>query len=293
MPQTKEKIRFVISLALCVVFVCVVAALLLPAITSQATMYLDKVDEIPDIKQTDKRLHFPDNGKDFCAPVVVIDSFVQLKKHGYNRIFGDQAGSAEIPLDACSKLAKLMNTRTGPGTTTEDFLAGLKHYVEQFTPYKIKSLKYEGWNRHPAKFDNGQAAASLDWIKHGIRDNNCAWLNIGWYTINAESHEMKREAGHWVCLVGYGIGIDGVSDPNTLVVRDPDPVLSEESRKIFITVAPLETGYLTGPHYGLPRNAKGYLGIKAMGNGLDTTRHRTGIIDGAIVLELWPAWATW
>lgn len=286
-----KNVRFSISLTLIMLFAAIAAFLFFPAISSKYIMYLDKVDEIPDIKQTDKLLQLPSEGRDYCAPVVVMDSFIQMKKHGFRQILLKEDESRRLPEGSCRQLAKLMNTRTGTGTTTEDFLNGLKRYIEELTPYSIRSLKYEGWNRHPAEFDNGHAVAELEWIKNGIRDNRCEWLNIGWYKRDAQSGELLRESGHWVCLTGYGMGADGGSNADTLIVRDPEPVLSPDPRKIFINVKALnENTIMRGPHEGLPRSCRGYLSIESMGNGFDSSHHRIGIIDGAIVLELKAQW---
>lgn len=284
-----QRLPLIIKMVLSIIFLLGIIVLFWPAINSSIIIYIDKVEQIPDIKQTDRRLQFPDFGKDYCAPVVVANSFLFLKNHGYNKVILKQDSESELPVVSCQRLGELMKTKTGPGTSTENFLVGLKQYIETSTPYSIMSLKYRGWNRHPREFDDGQAVPDLSFVKHGIRDNRCEWLNIGWYKADPQKKELIRESGHWVTLVGYGIGADGVSNPNTLIVRDPEPVLSEESRKIFLTVGELRDGTLKGPHEGLPRAAKGYLQIKSMGNGLeDTSHHRIGIIDGAIVLELWP-----
>jgi hypothetical protein len=285
-----QKLPFRLKLALVVLFVLAAGVIFFPAVTARLTMYVDKVSEIPDIKQTDRSLNFPEHGRDFCAPVAVTDSFAWLYRHGYDRIFGAGTDEAALRLSACRKLAELMCTRNGPGTTSEDFLAGLKRYIQECTPYSIRSLKYQGWNRHEQEYDCGRAAPELDWIKAGVRGDNSAWINIGWYEKDARTGELRRVDGHWVVLVGYGMDTGGVANASTLIVRDPDPVLSDEPRKIFLTVEPLAAGTLTGPQQGLPRPAAGYLQIKSMGNVLDTSRKRLGIIDGAIVLELWPSW---
>lgn len=287
LPQNKSKLLFIIAVP---VFLAGVIALLAPAISSQFVIFTDKVDEIPDIKQTDPRLNLPDKGRDYCAPVAVLDSFLQLQKQGYDKIL-DNSSSKQLPIDSCQKMALLMDTRTGPGTTTENFLKGLNEYISSNTPYNIASLKYQGWNRHQRQFSDGQPVPQLEWLKNGIRDKRCEWINIGWYSKDAITGELKRDAGHWVTLVGYGMVIDGGSDPNTLIVRDPDPVLSLEPRKIFVKVEPMkEELQMTGPHFGLPRSSKGYLRIVSMGNGVSKAYNRTGIIDGAIVLELQPPW---
>lgn len=274
-----------------IAFIAALLLLLVPGILSDSTMELSKVDQIPDIKQTVKGFGFPEKGLAFCAPVVVLDSFIWLSQNGYPKILGEGSGKGDdLTIVACRKLAELMETCPGPGTTTEQFIQGVKHYIEKCTPYRIASLKYEGWNRHSKEFDNGDSVPSLTWIKEGIRGNRCEWINIGWYKIDPVTKRMERQEGHWVTLVGYGVDLSGVAEPNTLIVRDPSPVLSQDPRKIFITVEPLIDGKLIGPHDGLPRDAKNYLFIKSMGTGVDSSGNRKGIIDGAIVLDLFPAW---
>lgn len=289
MPGEK-KLSSVLKWVLLAVFLVSLSLLLLPGILTDSTMELGKVDEIPDIKQTDSRFGFPKKGLEFCAPVVVLDSFVWLAKNGYKDLLLPATKEADAETVSCRKLAELMDTTPGPGTTTDQFLRGIKRYVEECTPYKILSLKYRGWNRHSPEYDDKQPCPSLKWIKEGIRDHRVAWINIGWYKIDPATKVMERQQGHWVTLVGYGVGFDGAADANTLIVRDPSPVLSKDPRKIFITVEALSDGQLTGAHEGLPRDARDYLFIKSMGNGVDSSGNRKGIIDGVIVLDLQPAW---
>lgn len=269
------------------VFALAVLLLLFPALSSHSSMYLDKLDDIPDLKQTDSRFAFPQRGKDYCAPVVALDSFFWLyNKGGYKQIFGSKGEGA---YKAGVKLAQFMKTNNLEGTTTENFLAGLKNYIQNATPYKISSLKYRGWNRHQAEFDDKNAIASLDWIKSGLSGNRSCWINIGWYEYDKGKNEYRRQAGHWVALAAWGLGLSGSAEPNTIIVRDPDPVLSNEARKIFISLKVLDSGKLSGPHQGLPRDARSYPIISSMGNGIDSSRGRIGIIDGAVILDLWPA----
>ncbi len=278
-----------LTLALCLLAFIGIAVLIWPAINSQNTMYLDKLDQIPDIKQVENRFAFPEKGKDFCAPVVVTDSFVWLSKNGYENILG-KPGARDPVVDCCRKLAELMDTRPGRGTNTEHFLTAVKSYIEQQTKYKIKSLQYEGWNKHSDQFDIAQPVPDLQWIKNGIKDKRCEWLNIGWYEFDEARNEYTRKSGHWVLPVAYGMDPAGASNQNVVIVRDPDPALSMEPRKIFINLSRIESGTLNGEHDGLPRDAKGYLKINAMGDGIADTRSKrgVGIIDGAVVLELMP-----
>lgn len=288
LPETKAK--FLLTLLAGYVFLAAVVYLLAPAILSNFVIYTEKVDAIPDIKQTDPRLALPDKGKDYCAPVAVLDAFLYLQKNGYDKIL-DSSEAGALPVASCQKLAALMDTHSGPGTTTEGFLKGLNDYINKCTPYVISTLKYEGWNRHQQQFSTRKQIPHLEWLKNGIKSNRCEWINIGWYSKDPLSGDLRRDAGHWVTLVGYGMGIGGESDPNILIVRDPDPVLSNEPRKIFVKLERIkENLQMTGPHYGLPRSSKGYLRIVSMGNGVSRAYKRTGIIDGAIVLELQAPW---
>lgn len=285
--QLPRKLPLFAKLALAAVFLITAAFLFFPAISSRFVVYDEKINEIPDIKQTDPRLNFPQQGKDFCAPVVVVDSFAWLQKHGYDRILGSpEVKDPEIA--ACRKLAGMMATTPGTGTTTENFLAGLQKYISTGTPYALKSLKYEGWNRHQREFGNAADVPDLEWIKAGIRGNNCAWLNIGWYEEDRYTNSLVRTDGHWVALIGYGKENGGAANSSVIIVHDPDPVLSKEPRSIFIKLEALKEGTLRGPHQGLPRSASGYFRARPAGNGADPTRNRTGIIDGVIVLELQP-----
>ncbi len=288
MAIAKQAPRF-LSPALFVIFVFAAIYLLLPGFQSQSQMDLSKADSIPDFKQNEKRFDFPDRGKDYCAPVAVLDSFVWLSKNGYPELLLQDKTSgkeAAAEIATCKKIAELMLTKTGPGTTTEQFLEGLSSYLEKYSPYRIHSLKYQGWNRHSSKYASGEAVPELSFIKSGISGKRLCWINIGWYKVSENGEVFGRQSGHWLTVVGYGAALSGVADPDSLIVRDPNPVLSQEPRKIFIKVEKLKSGRLEGLHEGLPRSACNYLAIKSMGTGRDTSGNRFGLIDGAISLEL-------
>ncbi|MBX9689278.1 MAG: hypothetical protein K2X27_21390 [Candidatus Obscuribacterales bacterium] len=279
------------KLAAAFLFFAACTVLCLPFFQSHEKMYIEKLDQIPDFKQTEKELGFPDQGRDFCAPVAVADTFAYMSEHGYRELLlkEDRNSKTVMPIASCRKLAELMKTRPIQGTSSEDFLNGLKAYIEQCSGYKIKELKYHGWNRHPSEFDEHAEIPDLAFLKNSIRNNRYAWLNIGWYKENQQKHELERQSGHWLTLVAYGLDYNGLSEENTLIVRDPNPVQGRSPRNIFIKVEELKGGRLSGPHQGLPRSARNYLRVVKMGNLTDTSQNRIGIIDGAVVLELWPS----
>lgn len=279
--------KYWLSILLGIVLASAGLYLFLPALISNNTMDLSRADEMPDFKQTNNAFAFPGKGLKYCAPVVVLDAFVYLQRHGYASLIASQ-GKESLAAQSVTRIAECMGTSDSTGTSTEQFLEGVQTYIKKFTPYRIASLRYAGWNRHQKEFDAKKQVPDLQWLKDGIKGDRAEWLNIGWYKFDPKNKDYIREDGHWVVLAGYGMNFSGAADEQTLIVKDPNPVAGNVSRKIFIELQALQEGSLKGPHEGLPRDASGYLFIKSQSDPMDTQK-RIGIIDGAVVLELMPA----
>jgi len=192
--------------------------------SSDADVSTEKAAATPHFWQRDSRGGFENEGRDYCCPVAISNSFVYLAHHGFPSLLGEGDG-VQPQIDLINQLASSDYFGTDPttGTGPGGVLSGVQKYVEN-QGYHCERLEYEGWR----KVGRNQASAilaarpSLDWLKQGVRDpHGAVWLNIGWYTRVGDG-EWKRIGGHWVTLVGYGAADPaGAADPNLLLIHNP------------------------------------------------------------------------
>jgi len=223
--------------------------------------------DIPDFTQTDVKGDAFGNGQQFCAPAAVSNSLVWLN--------GESVDQRRLVLLLASE--SYMNTDLRIGTGTSELLRGVDRYLkEQFGGYR--TLSYQGWRRHPRDYSANVRLPTLSFIARGLTERSAAWLNVGWYRVNAASKEYERIGGHWVTLVGYDLGND------QLIINDPAPRAGRTRSSEHVSFRALTGGRLTGTKSGLPTDARGYL---QLGRGLHLhPRADTAIVDGVVLLEL-------
>ena len=223
--------------------------------------------DIPDFTQTDVRGEAFGNGQQFCAPAAVSNSLVW-----FNGGSVDQRGLVMLLASEA-----YMGTDLRIGTGTSELLRGVDRYLlEQHGGYP--TLSYQGWRKHPRDYSANVRVPTLPFIFRGATEHSAAWLNIGWYRVNAASKEYERVGGHWVTLVGY----DLVNDQ--LIINDPAPRAGRTKSSEYVSYHALTGGRLTGTKSGLPTDARGYL---QLGRGLHLhPRADTAILDGVVLLEL-------
>lgn len=223
--------------------------------------------DIPDFTQTDVKGDAFGNGQQFCAPAAVSNSLVWLN--------GESVDQRRLVLLLASE--SYMNTDLRIGTGTSELLRGVNRYLkEQFGGYR--TLSYQGWRRHPRDYSANVRLPTLSFIARGVTKRSAAWLNVGWYRVNAASKEYERIGGHWVTLVGYDLGSD------QLIINDPAPRAGRTRSSERVSFRALTGGRLSGTKSGLPTDARGYL---QLGRGLHLhPRADTAIVDGVVLLEL-------
>lgn len=237
------------------------AFVICPLVVSEDSRYFS---DIPDFTQTDVKGDAFGNGQQLCAPAAVSNSLVWLN--------GESVDQRRLVLLLASE--SYMNTDLRIGTGTSELLRGVDRYLkEQFGGYR--TLSYQGWRGHPRAYSANVRLPTLSFIARGATERSAAWLNVGWYRVNAASKEYERIGGHWVTLVGYDLGND------QLIINDPAP---RAGRTRHVSFRALTGGRLTGTKSGLPADARGYL---QLGRGLHLhPRADTAIVDGVVLLEL-------
>ena len=217
---------------------------------------------IPDFTQTDVG---PGAGQQFCAPTAVSNSLIWL--------MGGRGNQAQLVTLLAS--SSYMNTSLKNGTGTSGVLRGVHRYVNEHLG-GYRTLSYQGWRKHPAKFGTGTRVPTIGFVERGVHRRSAAWINVGWYRRGETQREYRRVGGHWVTLVG----ID--TRKRQIIINDPAPRASNGQE--YVTYRQLLGGRLVGKKQGLPTDAKGYL---ELGTGMHLHRKAdTAIIDGVVLLEL-------
>lgn len=252
---------------------------------AQPLEYNARVNETPDLLQTDKEADLPGRGTQYCLPVSVSNSFAWLAKNGFENLLEKGIGRKKAQIKAAYMLGSsdYMNTSLRNGTGTKGCLIGVDKYIKQ-KGYEHKRLEYQGWRYHPKKYMTGIKTPQLKWIKEGIIGKSAVWLNIGWYKYNKSSDEYNRIGGHWVTLVGYGVDENGKKNENILIIHDPSPRAGRSFANEYVKIKKITSGTLTGRKWGLPQDASGYyifedgMHVKSIAD--------LGIMDGAVVLKM-------
>lgn len=267
----------------CLMFILIPASAPATVKTTLPSVFIEKMDEIPDITQTDPAARFPHGGGHFCGPAAASNSLAWLADQGYRKLVQDVDGRSMSQ----AELAKLigsreyMDTTLDNGTSPGDILIGFDKYIRD-CGFRYRRLEYQGWRRHPREFSTGVSVPDLNWIKKGLLGDSGVLLNVGWYTYDPQADRYRRLSGHWVTLVGYGVDEHGRHDPNVIVIHDPAPRTGMNFGNEFVRLERIRRGAISG--VGMTRSAEGYF---IMGGGMHIKNGADyAILDGAIILEM-------
>ena len=219
------------------------------------------IDAIPDFTQS--RIAEPAYayGAELCAPVAVSNSLSWMTN----------TRSRQDELVKLLASRDYMNTNVRRGTRTSDLLDGV-HAIAMDLFGGYRSLEYQGWKKHPARFSTGVAIPDIDWITEGMDQNSAVWLNVGWYRYDRRHNVYHRVGGHWVTLAGY--------DGDVLIIHDPAPRAGLSFANEYVHTALINDGYLVDRNTGFYRPAKGY---PLLGQGMHIKSIAdVAIIDGAV-----------
>jgi hypothetical protein len=255
-----------------------------------AAIATDKAAETPHFWQRDRRGGFENEGRDYCCPVAVSNSFAYLAHHGFPALLPDGDG-VQPQIDLINLLASSDYFATDPtnGTSPGTVLSGVENYVRN-QGYACARLEYEGWRPVGRRQQDKIKAPrpELDWLKEGILDpHGAVWLNIGWYVRSAaDGPEWKRTGGHWVTLVGYGAADpNDPPNPQLLLIHNPatrgNGDAPDSAANDIIYLHPVDAGTLiTGKN--TTEDAAGMYQIS--GPGLPKGKDVVAFLDTAIVL---------
>lgn len=219
------------------------------------------IDAIPDFTQS--RIAEPAYayGAELCAPVAVSNSLSWMTN----------TRSRQDELVKLLASRGYMNTDVRRGTRTSDLLDGV-HAIAMDLFGGYRSLEYQGWKKHPARFSTAVAIPDIDWITGGMDQNSAVWLNVGWYRYDRRHNVYHRVGGHWVTLAGY--------DGDVLIIHDPAPRAGLSFANEYVHTALIKDGYLVDRNTGFYRLATGY---PLLGQGMHIKSIAdVAIIDGAV-----------
>jgi hypothetical protein len=253
--------------------------------------YIEKLDAIPDLTQTDPALGLDEGGMLSCASVAATNNLAWLAENGYERMMlRNEDGSLNFS-KTINRLERVMYITTGKGALPPTFVAGIERYLsEQGFKNEDYRLEFQSW-LHQDDFE-GTTIPNLDAIKKGIIGDGAVWLFVGFYHFDQENDEYQIISHHYLTLVGYGVDEFGNENPHVLIVHDPAPrsgpgtshdyVHIEEIQHGHIAVDPKSQAALAYPQ--LPVDAAGYY---ILGEGLAyNPTADVAILDGVIILEM-------
>jgi hypothetical protein len=252
--------------------------------------YVEKVESIPDLVQTDPALGLIEGGVMSCGSVSATNSFAWLADNGFeNMVLRDEDGSVSYAKTA-QAMDRVLRLATNRGALPPSFLGGVERFLsEQGYTDEDYRLEFQGWS-HPRGFE-GASIPNIDAIKKGIIGNGAVWLFVGFYRFDEQKDEYQIISHHYVTLVGYGVDEHGREDPSVLIVHDPAPRSGPGVSHDYVHIEEIEHGRITvgpGPlaafYPQLPVDATGYY---KLGDGLAyNPRADVAILDGVIILEM-------
>jgi hypothetical protein len=256
-----------------------------PAVNQALPPYLEKLEQIPDLTQTDPNGGLPGGGIFYCAPVAVSNSMMWFADIGFDKLKPNIADRKKAQFEIARRLGseQCMDTSLKTGSDADGVIIGVSRYLIN-AGYKSFNLEYQGWCRHPRYFSTRIEMPQIEWIKKGLLGDSAVWLNAGWYKYLPDGNRYYRFGEHWLTLAGYGVDRQGKVDDNILIVHDPAPRAGTESKHTYIKLRPITSGQLVGKAEGLPRSAVGYYMLA--GDMELHNRADYAILDGAVVLKM-------
>ncbi len=252
------------------VFICHAA----PPVVSDVSL----ADQIPDLVQTDPKGKFARGGKSFCGPVAASNSLVWLKT-------GKKSDDFNFQYSVVNKLASAEYMKVDPvdGIGAKGLIRGVSRYVEKDIGDSDFVLKYQGWRSTPKEHFTGVRDPQVKWIQGFVGMRKTAWINLGWYSYDAEKDEYVRVGGHWVTVVGYGVDEKGKPNERMIVIHDPSPRTGADPND-YVFLSDIKTGTLLRKNGSRYRSASGLL---KMGGGMHIKSSAdVALIDGVVGLDL-------
>lgn len=237
-----------------------------------------RLEMTPDLMQTDKRANLPFGGRPHCGPVAASNAMVYFANQDYPRLSTSKNPSPEEQGKIALELAKHMKTTRSEGTTEEGFLKGLSSYIND-KGYKVKSLKYQGWQKVGKVYDSGIKKPKPASILKNLDNKSQVFLKIGWYKYNPQTKTYTRFAGHWVAVVAANSSKNGYQ----VVIHDSAPRSGVNVHHDLVDLGLIRSGTIKSG-WVKPFSAKGMFKLT---NQLKIKKSAdAGILDAVVILRL-------
>ena len=252
-------------------------------------MYIEKIDSIPDLMQTDPELGLPEGGMRSCDSVSATNSFAWMADHGYeNMMIRDDDGKVSYARTA-QRMDRIFSQAAN--RLPSSFLEGVERYLSErgYTAEEYR-LEFQSWS-YPEGF-KGEKIPRLNTIKKGILGDGGVWLFVGFYQFDEQKDAYQIISHHYVTLVGYGMDENGKENPYILIVHDPAPRSGPGISHNYVQIEEIAHGRITidpdsqaaSAYSQLPIDAAGYY---KLGGGLAyNEKAAVAILDGVIILEM-------
>ena len=253
--------------------------------------YVEKVDSISDLMQTDPALGLLEGGVMSCGSVSATNSFAWLADNGYkDMVLRNEDGSVSYAKTA-QAMDRVLKLSTRSGALPPTFLRGVVRYLkDQGYTDDMYRLEYQGW-LSPGRFE-GKNIPDLNAVKKGLIGDSAVWLLVGFYKFDEDKDEYQIISHHYVTLVGYGVDENGKNNPDVLIVHDPAPRSGSGPTHNYVHIEEIEHGQISVDpdswaalsYSELPVDANGFY---KLGEGLAyNDQADVAILDGVVILEM-------
>ncbi len=244
---------------------------------SLPAQYLDKIDLLPDLCQTDRAFHsLPGGGRYMCGPTCMADVLIAMDRLGFERLV---AGDTALKSVQCNLLAELVDKQylklSAKGIGPWRIMRGMERFLAD-RGYRVE-ISWRGW-RYGGKYASGNPVQP-EWLCRSTIGHSNVVLNVGWYRYETEENRYRRLGGHYMVLAGYrrekGANVLLIHDPSS---RSGPGKVTHEARLIR-----LESGTIVAPEkpYTLP--AEGLFRLEGI---VVKPSADMALLDGAIRLRL-------
>jgi hypothetical protein len=184
-----------------------------------------KAAATPAFWQMDPDGHFPNEGRDYCAPVALSDGLLCATG-------GAATKDAQVAL--IGELAKDLTTNPDQGTNVDEMVGGVRVWARSHG-VTLSRLEVATWR--PLGADNARYRVSprpdLAAVRAAAGDASTVVLfNVGWYEKSEAGY--TRNNGHWVDVIGAG------DAPGDMDIRNPALHEGEQRANTRVTLTRLE-----------------------------------------------------
>jgi hypothetical protein len=219
---------------------------------------------------------------EYCAPVCLSSQLMWLNDNGLPGLTDRTGDTEKDQFNLAMKLGEPEYMDSLGGTTVNVLCDGLRSYILA-RGFRYRTLEYRGWQYAGAQY-NKAFLPDLDIARAALRNKyGFAILTVGYYSHDGMTDEYYRQGGHVVPMIGDGY--DGKTNaPGYITTFNPYPMPGMPAINYFNPIE-ISGGLLYSPLTLAPCTAEGFYELPGMHvpEGSDTS-----IIDGIIVLEMWP-----